>query len=167
MKLNLERGFEAATERALLDDAESRLVGQQANLIFQFIELVHTRLRTYARRNDYDVDSTIDSLATPEVSRREDSVEIVVGWESEQMARWEFGVSPHTIDGDPVLSFVWEDPPQWVREEFDQARSSGGEFRSGWRVFFDNVNWGSDTGGIPASRAIRESLRGLREVLNG
>jgi hypothetical protein len=162
MKLNLERGFEAATERALLDDAESRLVGQQAALIYDFIEAVHDRLREYARRNDYDIDSTIDSLATPEVSRREDSVEIVVGWESDQMARWEFGVSPHTIDGNPILSFVWADPPQWVREEFDEADSG-----DGWRVFFKSVNWGSDTGGIPASRAIRESLRDLEAILNG
>jgi len=159
--MRLDAGFEGSLQEALLDDAEDKLVGRQANLVYEVIELIHTRLRAYGQRHGYDVGSTIDSLAQPEVTRKDDSLTIRFGWESEQMARWEFGVSPHTIDGNPVLSFVWEDPPGWVKSEFDQARSSSGEFQSGWRVFFSDV----EHPGIPESRAIRDSLRAFREVL--
>mgnify|MGYP000161425013 CR=1 FL=1 len=157
----LDSSFETDLREAVLDSAEARLVGEQANLIFEFVELVHTRLRAYGKRNGYDVESTIDSLGTPKIDRTRDNLTISVGWESEQMMRWEFGVSPHTIDGTPVLSFVWEDPPQWVRDEFDQARAGSGQFRSGWRVFLPSV----EHPGIPESRAIRDSLRAFRKVL--
>lgn len=159
--MNLGSRFEDDLQEALLDDAEANLIGDEANLAFQFVELVHSNLRTYANRNGYNVESTIESLGTPELDRTGDTITVTVGWESDQMGRWEFGVSPHTIDGDPILSFVWENPPEWVRQEFDQARGAGGEFASGWRVFFPSV----DHPGIPESRAIRDALNGLRRVL--
>jgi len=158
----LDSDFEADLQAAVLDEAETTLVGEQANLVFQFVELVHSNLRTYAERHDYDVESTIDSLGTPTVDRSAGRIAVTIGWESEQMDRWEFGVSPHTIDGDPILSFIWADPPQWVREEFDQGRSETGEFVSGWRVFFPSV----EHPGIPESRAIRDAINGLRQVLD-
>lgn len=154
--------FEDDLREAILDDVEAKLVGEEANLVFQFVELVHSNLRSYANRNGYDVESTIESLATPQVDRQRNTISVTVGWESEQMGRWEFGVSPHTIDGEPILSFVWENPPGWVREEFDQSRGEGGRFASGWRVFFESV----DHPGIPESRAIRDALNGLRRVLS-
>ena len=159
--MNLDSSFEADLREAVLDDVETKLVGEQASLVYQFVELVHTNLRAYGQRHGYNVESTIESLGTPEVDRSNGRIEVLVGWESEQMSRWEFGVSPHTIDGDPLLSFVWSDPPEWVREEFDQARGSGGQYESGWRVFFESV----DHPGIPESRAIRDSLNGLRRVM--
>jgi len=157
----LDNSFKRDLREAALDETEAQLVGQEANLLFEFVELVHTRLRAYGRRHGYDVESTIKSLGQPEVRRTGDSLTVTVGWEAEQMARWEFGVSPHTIDGNPILSFVWENPPDWVKQEFDQARSAGGEFASGWRVFFPSV----EHPGIPESRAIRDSLRAFNEVL--
>jgi hypothetical protein len=157
----LDNGFERDLQEAVLADVEAKFVVEEANLVFQFVELVHSRLRSYGRRNGYDVESTIESFGTPQLDRSKGRVAVTVGWESEQMARWEFGVSPHTIDGDPVLSFVWENPPEWVKEEFDQGRNTEGEFVSGWRVFFPSV----DHPGIPASRAIRDSLRALEQVI--
>lgn len=157
----LASDFEDNLREALLDEAESKLVGQQASLVYEFVELAHTNLRAYGKRHGYDVESTIESLGQPVVDRSNGTITVEIGWESAQMGRWEFGVSPHTIDGNPVLSFVWENPPQWVREEFDQARSGGGQFASGWRVFFESV----DHPGIPESRAIRDALTGLRRVL--
>jgi len=159
----LDGGFEDQLQETLLDDLEKQMIGQEANLAYQFVELVHTRLRAYGERHGYDVEGTIDSLGTPEVTRSGDRVTVRVGWTSEQMARWEFGVSEHTIEGNPVLSFVWEDPPQWVRQEFDQARGGGGQFASGWRVFLPEV----EHPGIPESRAIRDSLQALRRVMQG
>jgi hypothetical protein len=164
----LNSGFEGDLEEALLDDAETRLVGEFDNLVARLIEIIHTELRAYADRHGYDVESTIASLATPEVTRSGGRIEVLVGWESEQMARWEFGTSAHTIDGNPILSFVWtddnkrgDDPPQWVREEFDQARDSEGQFRSGWRVFLPEVT----VDGLPESRAIRDGIRAFRQVI--
>lgn len=160
----LEASFERDLQEAMLDEVESEFIGQRANLAYQFVELVHTNLRAYAQRNGYDISVTIDSLGTPAVERTDDGLTITVGWESDQMARWEFGTSDHTVDGNPVLSFVWEarhDPPDWVREEFDQARASSGEFRSGWRVFLPSV----EVDGIPESRAIRDALNALRRLL--
>jgi len=157
----LASDFEDSLRDAVLDEVEHELTGRQANLVFQFVELVHSNLRSYGKRQGYDVESTIDSLGTPVVDRSGDTISVTVGWVSEQMSRWEFGVSPHTIDGNPILSFVWENPPDWVREEFDQARGAGGQFESGWRVFFPSV----DHPGIPESRAIRDALNGLQQVL--
>jgi hypothetical protein len=157
----IESDFEAKLEAAVMDDVEATLVGEEANLVFEFVGLVHTNLQAYGQRNGYDVASTIDSLGTPQVDRANGTISVTVGWESGQMARWEFGVSSHTIDGDPLLSFVWEDPPKWVKQEFDQARSTGGEFASGWQVYLPEV----DHPGIPESRAIRDALNGLRRVL--
>lgn len=163
----LASDFEDDLEAALLDEAETKLVGERANLIYQFVEIVHTNLRAYAARHGYDVEPTIESLGQPEVQRSGGRLVVRVGWASEQMARWEFGTSDHHVDGDPVLSFVWtaggrgEDPPQWVREEFEQARTSDGRFQSGWRVFLPEV----DVSGLPESRAIRDGLNALRQVM--
>jgi len=157
----LDRDFEADLREAALDEVETKLIGEEANLVFEFVELVHSRLRSYGNRHGYDVESTIDSLGTPQVDRERGRIAVTVGWEADQMARWEFGVSPHRIDGNPILSFIWESPPEWVKGEFTQGRSTSGEFVSGWRVYFDHV----DHPGMPASRAIRDSLEGLRQVI--
>lgn len=157
----LDQSFEGDLRDAVLGDAETKLVGEEANLVFEFVELVHANLRTYGRRHGYDVESTIDSLGTPQVDRSEGRITVTVGWESEQMDRWEFGVSPHTINGQPILSFIWQSPPEWVKDEFEQGRDSSGQFVSGWRVFFGSV----DHPGLPASRAIRDAIEGLRQVL--
>ncbi len=158
--MKLESSFESKAKEAFLDEAEHELVGKQAGLVYEFVEMVHTNLRAYADRHGYDVESTIDSLGQPDVQRSGDTLTIRVGWQSEQMARWEFGTSDHRVTGDP-LSFIWYDPPQWVRKEFDQARSSGGQFAEGWRVFLQETN----VSGIPESRAIRDALHGLRRVM--
>lgn len=155
-----ESTFETALETALTEEAEQELVGQQDSVLHEFVQAVHDRLREFGRRHDYDVEPAIDSLVGPEVDRSGGSLTVTVGWADEQMARWEFGTEPHTIRGDP-LAFVWEDPPGWVREEFDQARSSGGQFRSGWKVFLPEV----DHPGTAESRAIRDSLNELRSEM--
>jgi len=155
--------FEADARAALT----ARAAVEAQELMESFVDLVHTRLDSYARSNGYDVESTKESVSSVTTDVQPGRVTARVEWANPQMGRWEFGVEPHEIRARnaEVLSFVWEDPPQWVREEFDQARSAEGRFQSGWRVFFQSVEWGSDTGGIPASRAIRDSLNGLRELL--
>lgn len=159
----LESGFEGDLRDHLLDNAESELVGQQNNLIFRFIQVVHSNLRSYGRRNGYDVEGSTESVEISSVDRGTASVSVTVTWTDPQMGRWEFGIDEHTIRAQEAdtLAFVWQDPPGWVREEFDQARGSGGQFQSGWMVFFESV----EHPGIPESRAIREALNGLRTLL--
>jgi hypothetical protein len=158
--MELEAGFEQKLEEAMMDEVEQQLVGEEANLIYEFVELVHARLRSYGERHGYDVESTIDSLGQPQVDRSGGQITVTIGWESPQMGRWEFGTSDHTIRGDP-LSFVWHDPPQWIREEFDQARGGGGRFASGYRVFLQEV----DVSGLEESRAVRDGMNALRRVI--
>jgi hypothetical protein len=150
--------FERDLRDAVLDDAEEQVVEMYAE---NFVDLVHARLRSYGKKHDYDVESTIESFEGVEVDRTRNGLHLEATWASEQMERWEFGTDDGiTRRGDP-LSFVWEDPPQWVREEFDQARSSGGQFQSGWRVFLPETT----PDGIKESRAFRDSLNGLRRLL--
>jgi hypothetical protein len=158
---SLSSSFEEDLRDAMLAEAERELVGKQASLVYELVELVHTQLRAYGQRHGYDVESTIESLGQPTVDRSAGTVTVSIGWQSKQMARWEFGTSDHTVRGDP-LSFIWYDPPQWVREEFDQARDTGGRFASGWRVFLSET----DVDGLPESRAIRDSLRAFRQVID-
>lgn len=156
--MSVDTRFERNLREAILDSTEEELLDAWAE---GFVDLVHARLRSYGERHDYDVESTIESFEGVELKRTRNGIHLEATWASPQMERWEFGTSPHTIDGNPILSFVWEDPPQWVREEFDQARGEGGQFQSGWRVFLPEV----EHPGMPASRAIRESFDGLQRLL--
>jgi len=60
-------------------------------------------------------------------------------------ALFEWGVSPHTISGNPLLHFYYERIDQWITT--------------------DEVNWGSETGGIPESRAIRNAMADIRRLM--
>lgn len=142
-----------AAREALIDGLWRSLVGARGNLVSQSIREAHDRLREYGSRHGYSVDAVPSSLEfTPSDATRSDRG-ITVGWHWGHPAAefFEFGVAPHTINGDPLLSFIWEDPPQWVSKEFEQEGD-------GYRVFFQSV----DHPGVPASRAVRDSLHWLR-----
>jgi hypothetical protein len=156
--MELDSSFEADLQEALLDDAEQKLVGERNNVVFQAIERVHERLREYAREFDYRVESVIDSLAPVDVQRSNGQLTIRFGWQHEAFPYFEYGTSEHTIEGDPVLSFVWEerhDPPNWVRDEFEQEGD-------GYRVFLPEV----EVAGVKETRAIRSALDWLRRHLS-
>lgn len=155
--------FEQSLRETMLDDVEHELVGRQDSLVHRFVQLVHTNLRAYGQRHDYDVEPSIESFEIEAVERTRHGIHVTVVWEDPQFGRWEFGVEPHPIEPRTadVLAFVWEDPPQWVREEFNQARDASGRFSSGWMVFLPHV----DHPGIPESRALRDTLNAWSEVL--
>lgn len=149
--MELERGFEDDLREAVMDDVERKLVGEQENAIHQFVETVHENLRSYGQRHGYNVESTIESLGQVETERTENSIEVTVGWESEQMARWEFGTSDHTVDGDPLLVF-----------EFDASEYPYlDEMFPGGTAFLPETN----PSGIPEARAIRDAMNTLRRRL--
>lgn len=137
----LDSNFEPDLREAVLDDVEQTL-RQEIGPAFK--EVAAANWRAYASRHDYDIDHVWEDAEGPFVDRHRGGVTLRVEW-PELTALFEFGVSPHTIDGDPLLHFYWEAKDQWIRTE--------------------SVDWGSETGGIPESRAIRDSLNGLRQVL--
>lgn len=155
--MQLASDFEAELRAALLDDVERQLVGRRDNIVHRVVQRVHDVLREYADRYDYRAEPLLESLAQPQVSRGPRAVVVRVGWAHEAFPFFEFGTSDHTIEGNPVLSFVWEDrhdPPPWVAREFEREGN-------GFRVFLPEV----EVAGLPESRAIRDTLHWLRREL--
>ncbi|WP_135852612.1 hypothetical protein [Halorussus salinus] len=137
----LDSGFEDALRDAALDDVETTMREEVGPM---FKQTARQNFEAYASRNDYDIDH-IWQDATLSVDRDDSSVSVRVEW-PELTALFEFGVSPHTIEGDPVLHFYYDRIDQWITTE--------------------SVEWGSETGGIPESRAIRDAQNWLHREVN-
>lgn len=153
----VDDGLGGDAQKALLADVREKLVGQQNNLVFQSVRVAHGTLRSYAGRNDYALESITESVEIIETSMSETSFRVRWGWTHEAAEYFQFGVSPHTIDGNPILSFIWEDAPQEVREMFGRTERVGGDPR----VFFTSV----DHPGIPASRFVQAGINWLRQEI--
>jgi len=134
----LDSGFETKLREAVLADAERVLREELGPLL---IDTARENFQAYAARNDYDIDHVWTDVDGPVIQRRRDRLQMRVTWPA-LTALFEFGVAPHTIEGNPLLHFYWDAKDQWVTTE--------------------SVNWGSETGGIPESRAIRDALAVLR-----
>jgi hypothetical protein len=135
--------------QSLLDGIEATLVGRQGNLVFQSVEQAHGRLERYGQRaGDYDVDPLIDSFAGVDASRSRTGIHIEWSWEHEAFRFLEFGTSDHTVNGDPVLVFAFDESEYPYLEE----------------MFPDGVAFLPDVSvsGLPESRAVRSSLNWLR-----
>jgi hypothetical protein len=151
----LEDGFEDALADALLDDAESKLI--DGGIVGEARQAAHDRLRQYADQYDYRVDAIIESFELDTVERSDRTLTIRWGWTHEAAVYFEFGTSDHTIEGDPVLSFIWEErhnPPEWVRENYEREGD-------GYRVFLPEV----EVDGVRETRFARRSLRYLENEL--
>lgn len=152
----LEADFEAKAETAFLDDAEARLVGEEANLVFEAVQQSREALRDFA--DEYDVESIWQSLDGPEVERTGQSIAVRWRFTHPAAGYFEFGTPDHyPIEAnDTVLSFVWTDPPAdavpWLEENFEREGD-------GWRVFLREVDSGE---GIEETRFTRWGLRWLR-----
>ena len=139
--------FEADAREALLDDLEDYA---REEIAPQVQAHAHEILRQYGQRNDYDVEPIIEAGET-DVSRRGDRVVVRFGW-PEPAIYFERGTVEHVVEAKnaDVLSFIWEDPPEWVREEYEPEGD-------GWRVFLPKV----EVAGLPESRFIRDTLNWL------
>jgi hypothetical protein len=145
---------------AATDATEELLVGRQNNLTFQTIQKAHSILDAAARQYGYHVESIKESLELTEVQRGDGELQVVFGWSHEAAQYFEFGTSPHTVRGNPVLAFVWEDrhnPPQWVKENFERARSDSGE--PGYLTFLRKT----EPDGVTEVRFVRGALEWLRQ----
>lgn len=136
----LESGFESKLREAVLDDAEQQARKEAGP---DLLARAQAKWIAYAAEHGYSIEH-IWQDAELSVDRTRRGVTIRIEWPA-LTALFEFGVSPHTIDGNPLLHFYWAEMDQWVLTE--------------------SVNWGSRTGGIPESRAIRDSLNEFRREL--
>lgn len=134
----LAPSFEADLQEAMLDEIEQTLRDELGPTL---IDVARENWQSYASAHDYDIDHVWEDVEGPFVERDGDSVTLRIQWPG-LTALFEFGVSPHTIDGNPLLHFYWEEIDQWIQTE--------------------SVEWGSETGGIPESRAIRDALNWFR-----
>jgi len=154
MTAELDRDFEDTVRGGALDLALARA---RETWVPSMVEQSHQRLRQYGAANDYDVEPIIGSLNQPRVTRDGDQIVARWGWSHEAAPFFDAGVSPHTIEGDPILSFVWTDAPPEVREMFSGTERVDGDPR----VFFRSVNHP----GIPASHFVRRGLDWLHQNL--
>jgi len=142
-------GFEDDARDALLDDLEAHAREEIAPAVQQ---RAHGILEAYGREHDYDVESIIEAGETS-VEQRGGAVVVRWGW-PEPAIFFERGTVDHVVEATnaDVLSFVWEDPPDWVREEYEREGD-------GWRVFLPSV----EVSGLPEARFIRDTLSWLRQ----
>ena len=156
----LDNGFEDGLKQSLLDDVERKASG-----IAGMMRLIaETNWQAYADRNGYDIDH-IWRDAEVEFDRTPDAIEISGEWPFS--AQFEHGVEPHTIEATNAdfLKFPWPNAPEEVKEQFRPQWENPNSFLEEPIVLFKKVNWGSETGGIPAARAVRDMLRELRGEL--
>ena len=149
--MNLAADFEADLREAVLDDVEQTLrdeIGPRLETV------ARENWQDYASRHGYDIDHIWTDAEGPFVDRDGDSVSLRLEWPG-LTALFEFGVDPHTIEGDPLLEFEWQSPPEGTRPP------GAPEY-----IVAEEVNWGSVTGGISESRAIRDALNWLRREMS-
>ena len=140
--ISVPRAPSDAARQSLLDGVEETMVGARGNLVYQSVQEAHNAIDSYAGQQGYDLEFFSETFAGVNYQRDRTSIHVEWSWEGDLPMFYEFGVSPHTIEGDPLLHFYWEEIDQWIQT--------------------DSVEWGSETGGIPESRAVRDSLNWLR-----
>ena len=139
--------FEADAREAVLDELEDYAREEIAPAVQAH---AHDILGAYGQEHDYDVGPIIEAGETL-VERRGDRVVVRWGW-PEPAIYFERGTVDHVVEAKNanVLSFVWKDPPDWVREEFEPEGD-------GYRVFLPRV----EVSGLPEARFIRDTLNWL------
>lgn len=145
------------------DEVRRQMVGQERNLIARTIQTANDNLEQAAAEHEWDVGEVTASWDV-EVDERGGTLAIRLENTHPAADFFEFGTSDHVINGNPVLSFVWElrhDPPQWVRENFNEDTSEGG--RPGYRVFFAQT----EVQGLPETRFLRSALDFLENQMRG
>lgn len=152
--MELDSSFEDDLREALLDDMEQTArdeIGPELK------RRVTDLLEDYGSRHDYDVRAIVDAMRVS-VDRTAEAVEIRLELPDPALL-FERGTVDHEVRAKSadVLSFIWErrhDPPQWVRDEFEQEGD-------GWRVFLPKV----EVSGLPEGRFIRDALHQIRRRL--
>lgn len=153
--MDLDASFEDDVEAAILDDVEHELVGGRGNLVHEAIQQSKEALQDF--EDQYNVGPIWQSLEGPEVERSDGSITIRWRFTHDAAGFFEFGTPDnYRIEGNPILSFVWKDPPSdavpWLEANYEREGD-------GWRVFIADVDSGE---GIKETRFTRWGLRWLR-----
>lgn len=146
-------GFEDALREELLDAAETEVAERRDQLAYES----EANFDAYASRHGYDIGHIPDGIETGSVRRQGNRVSATVEFNGFGTSLYEYGVSPFTLTAsEGQLAFLWASPPEGTRPpgapSFVQSKS---------------VNWGSVTGGIPESRAIRTALQVVGQAMRG
>ncbi len=150
--MNLDSDFEDAAREALLDQAEHELVGKRDSVVFAATQFVRGRLERYAREEDYDVQPILDSFTGVEVDRSGDSLTVRWGYEHPAIEFFEYGTSDHTVEGDPVLAFEFDESEYpYLAEMFPEGTA-----------FLPEV----EVAGVEETRAVRDALNWLRREIS-
>lgn len=150
--------FEDQLQEALLDEIQEQMLADDGP-VQGAVEKSEEVLIEYGRRHDYDVGPVLEALAEPAIQRKSDRIVATWGWYHPAAPHFEWGTSDHTVDGDPVLTFIWEDAPPGIHEMFPDTQREGGDPR----VFLPSV----DVSGLPESRFVREGIDWLRREVTG
>lgn len=153
----LESAFERKLTDAVLDDVEAKVFGESDNVTFRAIQAAHDRLRDYGNRYGYDVEPVIDSMQVVDAERTNRGVRVRVEWGHEAAGFFHYGTSPHRVEGNPVLSFLWEDAPADVKAQFPDTERVDGDPR----VYFPEVT----ISGLPESRYVETFLKSMQAQL--
>lgn len=137
--MELSSDFEDDLREAVLDDIEQKARDEIGPTLKR---VARENWVDYASRNGYDIDHIWENAEGPIIDRDDTGVSIRIEWPG-LTALFEWGVDPHTIEGNPLLHFYYERIDQWITT--------------------DEVDWGSETGGIPESRSIRDALDNLEQ----
>lgn len=149
--MELGNDFEEQVRESMLEQARPRADA----LAEKAIEASHDRLESVASANGYDVENVIDSLEGPDVTHEDDRIIVEWGWTHEAAHLFNVGTPDHQVSGNETLSFIWEDAPAGIVEEFGDGTDQDP------RVFFQNV----EVSGIERSSFVREGLRSLEAEL--
>jgi hypothetical protein len=150
--MDLDASFEATVRAAFAEELAETLREDT-----RLEQAIREASRDALVASGYDADAVLATLVGPVVDSNpptDADVRVSWGFTADGGTFLEFGTSPHTIEGDPVLSFVWasEDAPDWVREVFEPEGD-------GFRVFFAEVT----VDGVDETRFTRRSLRAARQ----
>lgn len=143
------------TQQALLANIRDTVVDRRGNLVFQSVRVANGALRSWGQRHGFEVEPVTESVQVLTVDEMGQTLRVRWGWLHEATKYFQFGVSPHTIDGRPLLSFIWEDAPDSVRELFPHTERVDGDPR----VFLPSV----DHPGMPESRFVNAGINWLRQ----
>lgn len=142
----LDRGFEDALADAVLPDQDETIeLGEDLR------DRAEAYWDAYMAEHDYDIEHITREATVEDVSVGSRERSVTVTWPFSSL--FEHGVDPHVIRASSTdyLAFEWPAPPEGTRPEGAPAY-----------VRTDEVDWGSETGGIPKARAIRDALMDWR-----
>jgi hypothetical protein len=144
----VDNAFDATD--ALLDNIESQL----SDLAEASISVADGRLRQYGNRTGHTISDILSTSEFRLVERVQNTIQFRIAWTHDRAALINYGVGPYTIEGKPILSFIWENAPPSVREMFPHTERVGGDPR----VFFPKV----EHPGVPSARFIQTAANWFR-----